>query len=1018
MGRAWFPELNADLLRRSLRLFLPISGALSLVLLPMLLLYEHGRRDVVQARVEGLVEASSGEVLNTLREVRASTGVITTLPVVPDLLTTDRPSPLQRQRVETMMRSQLREVERLRALVVFDTRGQPLAQQVRGASLPPPAALRTALSRAAGLTAGQLWISPVQWPVRGAPELLVSRPLFSTAAERRGVLLAVVTLEPLARDFNQITNRAPALQRGYLLSGDGRTINAPPGAAAGLDFAARFPQVWRQIQLQPRGVVNTDQGLFLYLVDPLRPGARAGRNDGMFLFDSGQRQQHLAVVIQVPRASLYRTSAFSQPAGLALVGLLYGLAAATSVGIVGYRRHLEELHGQDRRLQQRLETVQRSAGVGMCLCDPLSGRFLSVNAALCDFFGRREQDLLHCTWQQLTHPEDLEADRKLAAQLQRGEIDTYRLRKRFLRPDGRTIWGDLVVSCSRDADGAISDLIGQISDVTELLAKSDYLEAASSAGVVGVWDWDVPRDVLTWDAVMYRLYGLHAEDFRGTREAWERAVHPDDKAFVTQELQAALRGWREYQPRFRVIWPDGSIHYVQARSHTTYGPDGTALRMIGVNYDISEQVERELEVEEQRQLLATTLDALMDPLLFLALRERRGGPAQLHIADLNAAAATFFHRTQPQLLGQRLLQVIPEALNRGLHQQLLAVACGGAPYIADEAPVQLGERQPPLALDLRAVRVRDGLVLSFRDVTERRAALRNLAASEERFRLLAENVTDVVFLCEEAGRISWMAPGLRSALGWSSDRWLGHSLGEFCHPDDRTLTDGSIRRVEAGEAVIVRLRLRDDQERWHWVEVHAGPNRSADGQQRGMVAALRVVDEEVEAEAELDRRARTDPLTGLLNRQEIFDQMQRMARRRRASDGALAVLFCDIDHFKAINDRHGHAGGDRVLQVLGERLRQTTRRGDLVGRIGGDELLVVLQAIPSLEAAMAIATKIHHAAHQPLQLPEGELVPTLSIGVTLIHPQEPVDAVVARADQAMYEAKTRGRDRVMAMAVD
>ena len=81
-----------------------------------------------------------------------------------------------------------------------------------------------------------------------------------------------------------------------------------------------------------------------------------------------------------------------------------------------------------------------------------------------------------------------------------------------------------------------------------------------------------------------------------------------------------------------------------------------------------------------------------------------------------------------------------------------------------------------------------------------------------------------------------------------------------------------------------------------------------------------------------------------------------------------------------------------------------------------DELLVVLQAIPSLEEALAIAHTIHGAVHEPLSLPGGELVPSLSIGVTLVQPEEPIDAVVARADQAMYAAKNGGRDRGIAMA--
>ena len=140
------------------------------------------------------------------------------------------------------------------------------------------------------------------------------------------------------------------------------------------------------------------------------------------------------------------------------------------------------------------------------ICDPHTGRFLSVDPALCGFFGRAEADLLCRTWQELTHPEDLATDQRLLAQLQRGELDSYRLRKRFLQPDGATIWGDLVVSCSRHADGTIHELIGQISDVTELVMKSAYLEAAASAGVVGVWDWDIVRDVITWDPEIGRAH--------------------------------------------------------------------------------------------------------------------------------------------------------------------------------------------------------------------------------------------------------------------------------------------------------------------------------------------------------------------------------------------------------------------------------------------------------------------------------------------------------------------------------
>ncbi|MEB3352663.1 MAG: diguanylate cyclase [Cyanobacteriota bacterium] len=505
------------------------------------------------------------------------------------------------------------------------------------------------------------------------------------------------------------------------------------------------------------------------------------------------------------------------------------------------------------------------------------------------------------------------------------------------------------------------------------------------------------------------MYGRNRNQFSGVYEAWASAVHPDDRAHAEAEIQAAVKGWRSYQPRFRVIWPDGSIHHLQARSHTPYGADGKALRMIGVNYDITDQVEREREIEQQRQLLVATLDSLVDPQLFLTLE------GDLRIAEVNPAAADCFGRSSNQLIGKPLGVVLPADRNSPLLHALAAVAGGGQPLIRDEQPLLLTGALEPLYADLRAVAVRGGVALSFRDVSERRQASQRLAASEQRFRLLAENVTDVVFLCER-GRLSWIAPGLNRALGWRPDDWLGQRLQQLCHPLDQPRLTGQVDLVEQGERINMRVRVQDSEGRWRWLEIHAGPYCSAEGQQLGVVGALQVVDEVVEAEAELHRRARIDSLTGLLNRQEILERLDWLNQRRRQGDKALAVLFCDVDHFKEINDRHGHGGGDTVLQALAGQLRACTRAEDLVGRLGGDELLVVLQGMPSLGSAEGHAAKIHTAVQKPLALPTGVVVPTLSIGVTLLQPEESVDAVVDRADQAMYEGKLLGRNRVIAFA--
>jgi diguanylate cyclase (GGDEF)-like protein len=174
------------------------------------------------------------------------------------------------------------------------------------------------------------------------------------------------------------------------------------------------------------------------------------------------------------------------------------------------------------------------------------------------------------------------------------------------------------------------------------------------------------------------------------------------------------------------------------------------------------------------------------------------------------------------------------------------------------------------------------------------------------------------------------------------------------------------------------------------------------------------VDDQVAVEQQLEHRARTDELTQLLDRKEVLSRIQTLNGQSRRTGHELAVLFCDIDRFKEINDTHGHAAGDEVLRAMAERLHQTLRTSDdLAARIGGDELLVVLHGVQDLSNAVEIAEKLRAAAAEPVAIPGGYVHATLSIGATLAHKGESTDALVARADTAMYRAKQGGRNRVV-----
>jgi PAS domain S-box-containing protein len=154
----------------------------------------------------------------------------------------------------------------------------------------------------------------------------------------------------------------------------------------------------------------------------------------------------------------------------------------------------------------------------------------------------------------------------------------------------RIAWVSAPDGTPRAAQGVVRDITpGKAHSLSVSRANERFL-TATTAGGVGVWDWDVPNNLLVWDEVMYQLYGLQEADFGGAYEAWSVAIHPEDKAATEADIQAALRGEREYAPRFRVVWPDGSIHHLKAASRTTHDAEGRPLRMIGVNYDLTNQV--------------------------------------------------------------------------------------------------------------------------------------------------------------------------------------------------------------------------------------------------------------------------------------------------------------------------------------------------------------------------------------------------------------------------------------------
>ncbi|MEY4544814.1 MAG: hypothetical protein RL685_1009, partial [Pseudomonadota bacterium] len=136
-----------------------------------------------------------------------------------------------------------------------------------------------------------------------------------------------------------------------------------------------------------------------------------------------------------------------------------------------------------------------------------------------------------------------------------------------------------------------------------LRSSESRVQLAVKAARLGVWDWDVGKNQLLWDDSMYTLYGLRKEEFIGAYEAWKKCVVPEDLERATEDVEAALRGERDFRSEFRVRWADGSLHFIKGLGYTVRDPGGRPLRMVGINWDVTEQLETERELREHRDHL-------------------------------------------------------------------------------------------------------------------------------------------------------------------------------------------------------------------------------------------------------------------------------------------------------------------------------------------------------------------------------------------------------------------------------
>jgi len=591
--------------------------------------------------------------------------------------------------------------------------------------------------------------------------------------------------------------------------------------------------------------------------------------------------------------------------------------------------------------------------------------------------------------------------------------------------DGRLVWMRHMCRLVAESDDA-RVLLGAARDVSDQVAHDAALRSAlgkyrllaeNASDVLlliradGLVDWVSPS--------VLALTGWPASSLLG-HSPWD-LIHPDDRAAAIAVLAEAAVSVETLEPvLLRLLVAGDRYAWVSARGRQVDLAEGGRRLVVSLRM-VDDLVHAREAAEKGQALLQAAMDSLLDPyVVLLPVRDARGEIVDFTPAEANNAACLDIGLDRQQLLASTLMDLSspelglssPEA-GSAFVSMFAHVMDSGEPLSREDYSFRTPTTDSDTRIDVRAVRAGPALGLTWRDVSERHEAHEVLSAAKDRFQQMAEESSDVV-MAIPSRQVLWVSPSIGETLGWTREEWLGRHVDDYVHPDDRAWFAQAGMAVRRGEDQVVRFRMRTRAEAYHWVEAHARPYTESAEQQDRAVVSFRLVDSEVAAEVELERRARNDELTGLLNRKELFDRLEHVNRGRRSGD-RLAVLFCDIDDFKAVNDRAGHAAGDALLRTVADRIRATVRRADLVGRVGGDEIVVVLGSVNDEAESIDIANKIREAVAWPIDLPTGSERVTMSIGCTLTQDDEGEDAVIARADRAMYLAKESGRDRVVSL---
>lgn len=535
----------------------------------------------------------------------------------------------------------------------------------------------------------------------------------------------------------------------------------------------------------------------------------------------------------------------------------------------------------------------------------------------------------------------------------------------------------------------------------ELKSREDFLVRIGRVAGVGGWSMDLPTQRIYWSSEVRRIHEV-SDDYMPDLDDALAFFPPGARATMRLSLEEAAEQHRHWDLELPFTTSRGKQIWVRSVGEAESGPDGKPTRLVGALQDITERKATEESLRELTEAFDSTPD-------FIAQTDWKGhvhylNPAARGAVGLSAdaplAGRVYSEFYTPETNYQFILEIIPAVKERGV-------------WIGETHVLLKGGRVAPVSHMVIGHRDAEGRVSRYtsmmRDITSEVANRQELAKKTSTLNSIVEAIPAMLAVWDGNLCCQLVNRAFERWRGRPREGFLGRSMEEALGPEEYEYSGPWVERALAGETVVYERDYPSAQEHRH-LSVTYTPLRLEDGSVGGFIGLAQDITHHREERLRLAALSEHDPLTGLLNRAGFETYI--IEKVNRAEGATLAVLYVDLDYFKPVNDRYGHAAGDEVLRQFAVRLKTAVRPTDAIARLGGDEFGIVLAGVREPSHAATVADKVVRTARVPFKVGTLVLEIGASVGVAYNADLEGGwKGLLARADAKVYEAKAAGRGR-------